>query len=303
MNGSSAIAHAGLRSGSGTVPRDWPGAARSRFVEAGGLRWHVQEHGSGPTIVLVHGAGASLHSFAPLVRRLARDHHCIAFDLPGHGFTSPFTGGAYTLAHTADALDALLTALGADVSRFVGHSAGAAIALQWLLARRDDRLPPLVAINPALRPFGGLAGVAFPALARAAAASRSLASFIAHRAARPAQVQRLIAGTGSAVPAEMLDCYQFLFSRPAHVRAVLTMMAGWQLDGMMRSLTRLDPQLHVVLGGRDRAVAPRQTAAMLAGLERTTVTWLERYGHLVHEEAPDAVAALVKRESTGDATR
>ena len=35
----------------------------SRFVEAAGLRWHVQILGNGPTLLLVHGTGASTHSW------------------------------------------------------------------------------------------------------------------------------------------------------------------------------------------------------------------------------------------------
>jgi len=38
--------------------RDWPNRAFSRFIEAGGLRWHVQVMGQGPVALLLHGTGA-----------------------------------------------------------------------------------------------------------------------------------------------------------------------------------------------------------------------------------------------------
>ncbi len=46
--------------------RDWPHREASRFVEAAGLRWHVQEFGSpdAPTLLLLHGTGAATHSVA-----------------------------------------------------------------------------------------------------------------------------------------------------------------------------------------------------------------------------------------------
>ena len=50
---------------------DWPNREASRFVDAGGLRWHVQQAGSGPVLLLVHGTGASSH-LARNVARLAR---------------------------------------------------------------------------------------------------------------------------------------------------------------------------------------------------------------------------------------
>ena len=58
--------------------RDWPNSAASRFVAAGGLTWHVQDIGSGPVLLLVHGTGASTHSWRKLVARLQKHgaaHH------------------------------------------------------------------------------------------------------------------------------------------------------------------------------------------------------------------------------------
>ena len=68
--------------------RDWPNREASRVVSAGGLRWHVQVLGTGPTLLLVHGTGAATHSWRDLAPRLARRFTIVAPDLPGHGFTS-----------------------------------------------------------------------------------------------------------------------------------------------------------------------------------------------------------------------
>ena len=52
-----------------------------------GLRWHVQMMGTGPQVLLLHGAGAATHSWRDVAPLLARDFTVIAPDLPGHGFT------------------------------------------------------------------------------------------------------------------------------------------------------------------------------------------------------------------------
>ena len=275
------------------VPHDWPGARFSRQVDAGGLHWHVQVEGRGAPILFLHGAGASAHSFRPLVATLADVYTGIAVDLPGHGFTTAFSHGAYTLRRTARAIGDLLGALDVSPALIVGHSAGAAIALQWLLDQPADARPPLLAINPALRPFGGVAGFAFPVMARLAAASGSLPQYLARRAEDRRQVERLLHGTGSRVPESMLDGYQYLMRKPEHVQAVLSMMAGWQLEQMVRAVRALDPTMHVVLGGRDRAVPPARTASTVAGLANTTITEFMTFGHLVHEEAPELIADLL----------
>jgi magnesium chelatase accessory protein len=66
---------------------DWPHRTASRFVSAGGIEWHVQVMGKGPCALLLHGTGASTHSFRDLAPALAPDFSVIAVDLPGHGFT------------------------------------------------------------------------------------------------------------------------------------------------------------------------------------------------------------------------
>ena len=70
------------------VRGDWPNAACSRFVSASGVRWHVQEAGSGPVLLLLHGTGAANHSWGAMLPLLASHFRVVAPDLPGHGFST-----------------------------------------------------------------------------------------------------------------------------------------------------------------------------------------------------------------------
>ena len=65
----------------------WPNADLSRFIESPPHRWHVQEAGEGPLVLLLHGAAGATHSWRDLLPILARGAHVVAPDLPGHGFT------------------------------------------------------------------------------------------------------------------------------------------------------------------------------------------------------------------------
>ena len=71
--------------------RQWPHREASSFTEAAGLRWHVQTMAppapGAPTVWLLHGTGASTHSWRGLLPRLAQNFRVLAIDLPGHGFT------------------------------------------------------------------------------------------------------------------------------------------------------------------------------------------------------------------------
>ena len=72
--------------------RDWPNRAASRFITAGGLRWHVQQFDhadpGAPWLVLLHGTGSSTHSWRDVAPLLAQQYSVLALDLPGHAFTS-----------------------------------------------------------------------------------------------------------------------------------------------------------------------------------------------------------------------
>ena len=94
--------------------RDWPNREASRFVQAGGLRWHVQVIGAGPPLLLVHGTGAATHSWRGLVPLLAPYFTVIAPDLPGHGFTGRPAARGLSLPGMAAGLAALLDALDLD---------------------------------------------------------------------------------------------------------------------------------------------------------------------------------------------
>jgi len=146
--------------------RDWPNRGASRFVDAGGLRWHVQQFGEGPALVLLHGTGAATHSWRDIAPLLARSHSVIAMDLPGHGFTSvPRDDSGFTLPNVARSLAALLGELGIVPLALVGHSAGAAIAVRMALDGLST-LGGIVGLNSALLPFPGPLGPIAPFLAR-----------------------------------------------------------------------------------------------------------------------------------------
>jgi magnesium chelatase accessory protein len=275
--------------------RDWPNQAASRFVVAGGLRWHVQIAGQGPDLLLLHGTGAATHSWAGLLPLLARQARVIAPDLPGHGFTAAPPLSQLSLPGMAHAVAALLAALGARPTLAVGHSAGAAILLRMALERQiAPRL--IVSVNGALLPWDGVAGQFFSPLARLLVGIPALPWLLSRRAADRAVVERLLRGTGSVLDARQTDLYARLFRSPRHVGAALGMMAGWDLHGLARLLPRLHVPLLMLTGDSDRTIAPgqsRRVQAMVPGSRRVVLPGL---GHLAHEERPGAVASLILAE-------
>ncbi len=272
--------------------RDWPNREASRFVKAAGLTWHVQRSGGGPVVLLVHGTGASTHSWAGLTPLLADHFTVIAVDLPGHGFTQPLPRTQMSLPGLAAALSALLNELGAKPALVVGHSAGAAILGRMTLDRRIS--PPLfIALNGALMPFAGAAGQLFPAMAKLLFLNPIAPRIFAWRAGDAAAVDRVIAGTGSRIAPQGLALYQRLFRSPAHVAAALAMMANWDLASLARELPRLPSPLLQIVGSNDLAVPPDQAFQLAKSIPGAKVEVLRGLGHLAHEENPSRVAEAI----------
>ena len=275
-----------------TDGRDWPNRGASRFVEAGGLRWHVQVMGQGPTMLLLHGTGAATHSWRALGPLLAHDFTLVAPDLPGHGFTDPLPAGRVSLPDMARALGRLLGVLAVAPEIIVGHSAGAALAVRM---RLDGLVAPkvIVGLNAALLPFEGFAGHLFPSIARLLFVNPIAARLFAWSADRTT-VARLLAGTGSTIDRTGLDLYARLIGNPRHVAGVLAMMANWDLDRLYGDMKRLDTPLVLIAATDDKAVpfeAARRAERQGPGTEVVTVRGL---GHLAHEEEPGRLAGLIR---------
>ena len=131
-------------------------------VRVRGIDLHVEEWGSGPTLVVAHGLlgsvelagrfGAPPHAFA--------DHglHVVAYDARGHGrsgFTTREEDYRWS-SHAADLVE-LLRALGLRRASLLGGSMGAGSALLAALAH-PELVERLVLVAPP--PFGPALGVA-----------------------------------------------------------------------------------------------------------------------------------------------
>ncbi|WP_300584329.1 alpha/beta fold hydrolase BchO [Marivita sp.] len=266
----------------------WPHAEYSRFVDVRPHHWHVQEMGQGDTILLLHGASGSTHSWRDVMDNLAKDHHVIAIDLPGHGQTKLGSRHRSSLPLMAQDVQALIDNESWHPKAILAHSAGAALALR-LLQSSEDRIP-LVAVNPALTPFKGLAGVLFPIAARVVALSPIMAKMLKRKMSGPGQVVSLMETTGSKISPEGLNLYAKLFRSDAHLDGTLLMMAQWKLDGLVADLPKITVPCTFIVGENDKAVPPSSVRDSARKMPDSTVLSFDGYGHLLHEEAPALVA-------------
>ena len=110
-----------------------------------------------------------------MMTELSRDHHVVAIDLPGHGFTTLGASNRSGLTQMSEDIAALCKQEEWQPQKIIAHSAGAAIALQLCEHHLTPDTQPqsILAINPAFTDFDGLAGVLFPLMAKSLAVNPS----------------------------------------------------------------------------------------------------------------------------------
>lgn len=270
----------------------WPHRDASAFVETGRARWHVQKMGSGPPLLLLHGTGASVHSWRGLMPLLAQTHTVIAPDLPRHAFTTGHDAYAMSLPSMAREIAGLMQAMQIEPGAIIGHSAGAAIALQ--LALDHGYTGPIIGLNSALRPFPGPFAQIFPAVAKALFINPLVPRIFSSTVDLTGGAGRFLwRSTHSHIDAAGLACYRALLKSPTHAGGALAMMANWDLPGLRSRMAEVHNPVLLIHGANDPAI-PLAWAKDAAGwLADARVDVIPDLGHLAHEEAPDKVAAQI----------
>lgn len=269
----------------------WPLSSASQFIQVGDIDFHVQVSGTGRDILMLHGAGASSHSFSDMSSRLCEQYRVICPDLPGQGFTTLLPPERVGLTPFSTYLRSLLETLNAAPEWIIGHSAGSALAAQ--LALELPQTPRgILCINAAFKPFGAAAAPLFSNAARWLSRSRWLPKALASPSLRWRATASMLSDTGSTVTPLSSRCYDALLGDPGHIAGTLRMMAGWDLPPLLKRLPDLDSAVWLVACEGDRTIPPSRSTAVAPLIKRSRTFILPMLGHLGHEESPDAFVEI-----------
>jgi pimeloyl-ACP methyl ester carboxylesterase len=111
-----------------------------------GISMYVEDVGSGPPVVLVHGWSASGRFFAQQLPALSRTCRVIVPDLRGHGQSEKVLHG-HTIASYARDLSALLVARQVERPVLVGWSMGAMVLYEYLKQVGQEAVAGLVIVD------------------------------------------------------------------------------------------------------------------------------------------------------------
>ena len=280
-----------------------------QIIEVEGTKVHAWVKGSGPDLVLIHGAGGNLRDFTfALADQLVGRYRVIAFDRPGHGWTDRLPGfgdlgstkGESPMSQ-AKLLQKAADKLGVTRPVVVGHSFGGAVALAWGLGRPNDTAA-LVTLGGVSNPWPGeldriysVTGSAFggatvvpliTALAPEARIETAVAS--AFEPQKPPAGYINYIGTGLSLRRDSLRAngQQVSSLRPHIVE-------------MEKRYATLTMPIEIVHGTADDTVPINVHAEKLVTqAPQTHLTALAGIGHMPHHASPKEVLAAIDRAAT-----
>ena len=124
----------------------------SRFVKLDGAELHVDDRGSGPVIMLVHGHFQSLRIWDKWTDTLAKSNRVIRIDMPPYGLSGKDETGKYSPRRVEDLIAMLARAKGLKRFSIGGISTGSAVSMRYALAH-PDQIESLVLVNAPLVPL------------------------------------------------------------------------------------------------------------------------------------------------------
>ena len=248
---------------------------------------------SKPVVLLIHGTGASTHSWRLLIPQLREYFRVFAIDLPGHGFTKTKTHNRSSLEKIAEDLKTLLGKEDINPKLIIGHSAGAALAFRLALDLETNQAS-IISINGVLgNYFDGLSGFFYPIAAKALATNPFSAVVIAKINQLTNQTRKIRELTGSKIDEKSLDYYSRLFSNSDHLYGTLAMMSQWSLNRLTTELIDFNQATLFLIGGNDKMVEPKALKKYTHLVKRSKIEVEEHLGHLMHEESPDKICNYI----------
>ena len=254
-------------------------------VDVDGLRIAYTALGSGPPLVLLHGAPSDSRIWQWMLPNLSRDHTVIAWDAPGFGESSNIDD-SWRAPQFADALAAFIAAIGLEQAHLVGHSFGTMVALS-LFQRRPKDAASLVLIGG----YAGWAGSLPPdEVARRLAMFHSMADLgdAFDPKAYPGLFSDLIPADRDATMASMMREN----IRPATIRAAGYIGAETDLRPV---LPTIDVPTLILHGAADARSPLANAEALHAAISPSQLVVLPGLGHACVVEDPETCAAEISR--------
>jgi pimeloyl-ACP methyl ester carboxylesterase len=256
-----------------------------------GMQLHVRDSGrkDAPTLILLHGFGASLHTWEPWARALSSEYRVIRFDMPGAGLSAPDPNGDYSDARSMRVLTAVMDHFGIAKASLIGNSMGGKIAWKFA-ATFPGRVDKLVLVSPdGFAAPGEEYGKRQPV--------PSIVRLMRYGLPKPLLKMNLDPAYGD--PATLTDDivtrYHDLLLGPGNRDAMIARMEQTELVNPVPLLNSIMAPTLLLWGQKDVMIPVANANDYVKSLPDSKLVVLSGVGHLPQEEAPETALVPVKK--------
>jgi pimeloyl-ACP methyl ester carboxylesterase len=272
--------------------------SESKFISIDGMSVHYRDEGNASDsipIVLLHGTGASLHTWEDWVNELKAEHRVIRLDLPAYGLTGPNPTGDYSQEFYATFVNDFLTKIGVSKCIIAGNSLGGSIAWNFAL-KYPEKTSKMILVDA-----GGYATksksvpiafqiAGFPVI-------KNLFKYVTPRSIVQKSVENVYADSSKVTP-ELVDRYFELSLREGNRKAFIDRMSAFRNKGLetdksgeIKNLTM--PTL-IIWGDKDFLIPIDVAEKFHADLPNDTLVIFKNLGHTPMEEDASTTVKAVK---------
>lgn len=272
------------------------GGPPSQFVDlGGGLTVHLRDEGprDAPTLVLLHGSNADLHTWDAWTKALSDRFRVIRFDQIGHGLTGPNPGGTHTLDDMVVTTEKVRAKLGIERMALAGNSMGGAVAAKYAMIH-PQHLTALILVDaggapqPAGRKGRGNIGFTLAATPGVNLLMRSITPRgLVERSLRQSVSNQAV------VSKEAVDRYWELLRYPGNRAATAERFATPRKAFAAQELSAIKAPTLILWGEEDKLISVAGARWYNAGIAGSRLKTYPGIGHLPHEEVAAVTAAEV----------
>ena len=270
----------------------------SKFIKVDGMSVHYRIEGLAQDsipLVLLHGTGASLHTWDGWVNALKTERKIIRLDLPAYGLTGPNPTSDYSQEYYAGFINEFLSKLGVKQCIIAGNSLGGSIAWNFAV-KYPEKVSKMILVDA-----GGYAikSKSVPIAFQVAGLPviKNLFKYVTPRSIVQKSIENVYSDK-SKVTEVLVDRYFELSLREGNRQAFIDRMSEFRNKGIINIATAKIKDLKmptlIIWGDKDLLIPLEVGEKFHADLPNDTLVVFKNLGHTPMEEDAGKTVAVVK---------
>lgn len=256
----------------------------SSFISVDGMDVHFRDEGNpndSIPLILIHGTGASLHTFDAWSKNLKLSRRVIRMDLPAYGLTGAFPDGNYSIPQYTSFLKDFLTTLNIKHCVLAGNSLGGQIAWNFTL-EQPEMVSKLILIDAAGYPMNSKSVPIAFTLAKTPVLNKALL-YVTPRFLVKSSVENVYFDT-SKVTDSIVDRYFDLTLRAGNRKAFVDRFKIKAQRKAYEKIKNITQPTLILWGAQDLLIPLENAYKFQKNLPNDTLVIFENSGHVPMEE-------------------